>query len=252
MIPSRTTSVPWSTIMPVIGETNLGAIGFLQGFWTWLALISDFRPPVSSDMTTVFSCRISPGCSCTIFSYSSILWDWKKKDIFLIDERTTHDVYTRVANILITINAIRPERGLLLSRSDNTDVFRVLTCTTGGAPFSETECSELCTVVFVQTPLGSCPDCDKVEVMLDDTNSFVVDVFEECVTVDDILVSTWLSPPPSWYVFSLEKCFSLLLAGCMISAGGLGTSSSTLSTSCTPCFTDSVSESSHSCEIRWR
>lgn len=79
----------------------------------------------------------------------------------------------------------------------NTDVFGVLTCTTGGAPFSEMDCSELCTVAFVQTLVGSCPDCDKVEVIVDDTNSFFIDVVEECVTVDDILVNTLLSLPSS-------------------------------------------------------
>lgn len=128
-------------------------------------------------------------------------------------------------------------------RTYNTDVFNVFTCTTGGAPFSAVDCSELCTVVFVQTLVGSCPDCDKVELIVDETNSFFVDVVEECVTLDDIFVSTWLSLPPSWYVFSLEKCFSLVLAGCMISAN-CGTNSSTFSTSpAATCFADSLSES---------
>lgn len=72
----------------------------------------------------------------------------------------------------------------------NIDIFSIFTCTTGGAPFSEVDCSELCTVVFVQTLLGSCPDCDKVDVIVDDMNSFFMDVVEECVTDDDILVST--------------------------------------------------------------
>jgi len=66
----------------------------------------------------------------------------------------------------------------------------MFTCTTGGAPFSELDCSELCTVVFVQTLVGSRPDCDKLELIVDDMNSFLVDVVEECVTVDDILVNT--------------------------------------------------------------
>lgn len=32
MIPSKAISSPWSTIIPVIGETNLGATGFRDGF----------------------------------------------------------------------------------------------------------------------------------------------------------------------------------------------------------------------------
>lgn len=83
IIPSRIISVPWSTIIPVRGETNLGAVDFLVGFDICAALTSFCLIPSSSwDITTVFSWRISPGWSWMIFSCSSTLYDCSNKVTF--------------------------------------------------------------------------------------------------------------------------------------------------------------------------